>query len=49
MDLGGCGGDDSPEEFARDFVDVAVAYYEHNGRAAAIERYDGPDSMIGSW
>ena len=45
----GCGGDDSPEEFTRDFVDVAVAYYEHNGRAATIERYDGPDSMIGSW
>ena len=45
----GCGGDSSPEEFTLDFVDVAVAYYEHNGRAATIERYDGPDSMIGPW
>ena len=39
----------SQPEFTRHMVDTAIAFYEANGREAAIERFSSPASVDGQW
>ena len=41
--------DADPGEFAKAFVNQALAYFAANGREATLERYNSPESMDGDW
>ena len=41
--------DADPGEFAKSFVEQALAYFAANGREVTLARYNSPESMDGDW